>query len=144
EITDNIFNGFIQVSIPADNPAAARGDGRLWVGFQDPQKKEFTEAAYRRTLRMLVGRSPTEFREQQQRELLAQKMRDLVRAPVRVSEPEALGMYIDEKSTASLNYFPVKQSYVGRYLTPHDGEIAEWAKDPANATLVDNLVTSRK
>ena len=149
EVDQEIINGFIHVSVPSDNPQLAYslrvGDGKVYAGFKDQKSKQFDYKVYERTVRMLVGRSPTEFKEEQERELLASKMRELVRAPVRVSEPEALELYVAEKSTAQVTYTPVRQSYVARYAvqaTP--AEIAEWRKDKANEELIATTLSSRK
>ena len=149
EITDDIYNGFIRVSVPSDNPQLAYSlrvaDGRIYVGFRDQKTKQFDMKVYERSIRMLVGRSPTEFREEQGRELLASKVRDLVRAPVRVSEPEALETYVAEKSSATVKYVPVRQSYVARYaVRPTAADVDAWAKDKANEGLVEAAVKSRK
>jgi peptidyl-prolyl cis-trans isomerase D len=149
EITDDIYNGFIRVSVPSDNPQLAYSlrvaDGRIYVGFRDQKTKQFDMKVYERSIRMLVGRSPTEFREEQGRELLASKVRDLVRAPVRVSEPEALETYVAEKSSATVKYVPVRQSYVARYaVRPTAADVDAWSKDKANEGLVEAAVKSRK
>jgi peptidyl-prolyl cis-trans isomerase D len=149
EITEEIFNGFIRVSVPSDNPQLAYSlrvaDGRIYAGFRDQKTHQFDMKAYERSIRMLVGRSPTEFREEQGRELLAAKVRDLVRAPVRVSEPEALEMYVGEKSSATLRYIPIKQSYVARYavkVTP--GDVDAWLKEKGNESLIEDAVKLHK
>ena len=149
EITDDIYNGFIRVSVPSDNPQLAYSlrvaDGRIYVGFRDQKTKQFDMKVYERSIRMLVGRSPTEFREEQGRELLASKVRDLVRAPVRVSEPEALETYVAEKSSATVKYVPVRQSYVARYaVRPTAADVDAWSKDKANEGLVEAAAKSRK
>ena len=80
EITDSIFNGFIQVSVPTDDPSLAYQlrvpDGKIYAGFGDPKTHRFDMKVYERQIKMLVGRSPTEFREEQARELVARR-RDL-------------------------------------------------------------------
>jgi peptidyl-prolyl cis-trans isomerase D len=149
EVLDEIIAGFIHVSLPADRPDMAAslrvGDGRLYVGFKDPKTKEFDQKVYERTIRNLVGRSPTEFREGQARELLASKMRDIVRSPVRVSEGEALDNYINEKSSASLQYVTVSAQYIQKYATPViDSDLEKWAADKENEKKIDELVAQRQ
>jgi peptidyl-prolyl cis-trans isomerase D len=165
EVTDEIYNGFIHVSVPSDNPGLGISlgvtmpcpdtvdrahpevtcDGRIYVGFRDQKSKRFDLKVYERTIKALVGRSPTEFREEQARELVAAKVRDLVRAPIRVSEADALENYVAEKSTAKVAYVPVHQSYVARYAltAPTQKDFDEWMKDKANESLVDSTVTQR-
>jgi parvulin-like peptidyl-prolyl isomerase len=99
---------------------------------------------YERTIRNLVGRSPTEFREEQGREILAAKMRDLVLAPVRVSDAEAEDLYVAEKSSATVGSIAVKQSWVKRWAvqaTP--AEIDAYAKDATVAKEIENILKDR-
>src|SRR5689334_6975560 len=114
EITDSIFHGYVRLSLPSDNLQLQQSlglvDGRVRVGFQDPKTKSFDMKTYERTVKMMTGRSPAEFREWQGRELLAAKMRDLVRTPVRVAEDEALDRYTTERTTATVGYAVVRRS----------------------------------
>ncbi|WP_394822075.1 peptidylprolyl isomerase [Pendulispora albinea] len=149
ELDDSIYQGFIHVSVPSDNPQLAYqlriGEGRLYAGFKDPKSKHFDMAVYKRTIRNLMGRSEIEFREEQGREILAAKMRDLIRAPVRVSEVEALEAYIDEKSSATVESVAVKTSYAGKYaVAATDADVAKWAADKENQKQIDDLVHLRK
>ncbi len=148
EVSDEIIHGFIHVSVPAERPDLAAnlrvGDGRIYVGFKDSKTKEFDVKVYERTIRNLVGRSPAEFREAQAREILAYKMRKIIVAPVRVSEPEALASYINEKSSAEVTFIPVHAGYVARYaIDQNDADIQKWAADKDNAKKVDELVAQR-
>lgn len=149
EAADSIFNGVVHVSVPSDKPdlnfSLGVHDGTIRVNFRDQQTKAFDEKTYKRALKYLADRSPVEFREEQERELRAAKMRDLVRAPVRVSEAEAEESFVGEKSNATLAWIEVKQSYVARYaLDAKDAEIEAWAKEDANKKDVDALFEQRK
>jgi len=149
EVTDQLFNGIIHVSLPSDNPQLAFtlrvADGRMPFNVRDPKTKQFDMKVYERNVRSLMGRSPPEFREEQAREILASKMRDLVRAPVRVSEIEAFEGYVGEKSSATVMYVPVKQSFVARYgLAVSDADVDKWAADKDNAKQISDLVEQRK
>jgi len=152
EVTDAIISGFLRVSIPADKPelqvSLQAYDGKRYFGFwfRDPKTKEFDEKVYKRNLKNLVNESEVEFRDFEEREILAAKMRDLVRAPVRVSETEALGSYLAEKSFAVLTYVEVKPAFVARYSTsaPSEVEIETWAKKPENATIIESTLELRK
>ena len=119
EITDSIFKGFVLVSLPSDQVQMQQGlglmDGRVNVGFKDPKTKQFDMKTYERMVKQITGRSPTEFREWQSREILAGKMRDLVRAPVRVAEDEALDRYKVERTTATVSYAVVRRSWLEKY-----------------------------
>jgi peptidyl-prolyl cis-trans isomerase D len=149
EVTEYIYNGIIHVSVPSDKPELTYSlgvrDGKILVNFRDQTSKTFDMKTYKRQLKYLADRSETEFREEQERELLAAKMRDLVRAPVRVSEAEARESYIGEKSQATLTWIEVKQSYVARYaLDATDAAIDAFANEEANRKEIDALVEERK
>src|SRR5262249_35572092 len=81
----------------------------------------------------------------QERELVAAKMRDMIRAPIRVSDTEATEMYVAEKSSARVSYVPVENKWVGRWAVPaKQEEVDAWLKDKANAALVDATVAQHK
>jgi peptidyl-prolyl cis-trans isomerase D len=155
EINDAIISGFLRVSIPADKPELQADlqppafDGKRYFGywFRDPKTKEFDEKIYERNLKNLVGESEIEFRKFEEQEILAAKMRDLVRAPVRVSEEEALQSYLNEKSFAVTTYIEVRPAFVARYSAAPpvtDAEIEDWAKKPENAQIVSSTLEVRK
>ncbi len=139
EITDSIFHGYVLVSLPSDQVQMQQGlglnDGRVNVGFKDAKTKQFDMKVYERTVKQITGRSPTEFREWQSREILAGKMRDLVRAPVRVAEDEALDRFKIERTTATVNYAVVRRSWLEKYAISSDQkDIDTWSKDKVNLT----------
>jgi peptidyl-prolyl cis-trans isomerase D len=141
EITDSIFKGFILLSVPSDNAQLQRNlgidDGRVNAGFKDPKTKQFDMKTYERLVKQLTGRSPTEFREWQSRELLAAKMRDLIRAPVRVAEDEALDRYKTERTTSTVSYAVVRRSWIEKYgVAAEQKDVDVWAKDKTNLAAV--------
>ncbi len=145
EITDSIFKGDIYVSLPSDNPAVGRqvgfDNGHVNVdqvvpnGYKNKESKQFDMKVYERTVKQLVNRSPSEFREWQARELLAAKMRDLVKAPVRVADDEAFDRYVEERTTATVNHVIVRKGWVEKYAISSEGkDVDDWAK--ANAAKI--------
>ncbi len=133
-----VLGGFIYVSVPMENPRLAMSlripDGYIYAGFKDQKTKAFDMKSYERQVRVITGRSATEFKEWQARELLAAKMRDLVRAPIRVSESEALEMYVGEKSSATISYVPVRFEWAESYMIDASpANVKEWMKDKSNA-----------
>jgi peptidyl-prolyl cis-trans isomerase D len=141
EVTDSIYNGFVLLSLPSDQAQMQRGmgieDGKVNVGFKDPKTKKFEEKTYERLVKQITGRSPAEFREWQTRELLAAKMRDLVRAPVRVAEDEALDRYKTERTTSTVNYTVVRRSWLEKYGVSADAkDIDTWSKDKINVAQI--------
>lgn len=141
EITDSIFHGWVLLSLPSDNPQLSRSlglyDGKVNAGFKDPKTKQFDLKTYERLVKQMTGRSPTEFREWQSRELLAAKMRDLVRAPVRVADDEALDRYTAERTTSTVNYVVARRSWLEKYGIPAEAkDVDAWAKDKVNLAQV--------
>jgi peptidyl-prolyl cis-trans isomerase D len=169
ELTDQLFAGFVRVSIPASDPAVlsqvvlstyqsyaragivsqeiaqAHVDARdtaIPVDFRDPKTKAFDMKVYERRVREISNRSTAEFREEQSRELLAEKMRDVVRAPVRVSEVEAWQDYERRYSTATVGWIAVKESWVERWaVKAAPAEVAAWATQ--HQEEVDKAVADR-
>jgi peptidyl-prolyl cis-trans isomerase D len=146
EVNDTIYKGNILVSLPADNPNLQRQvgffDGKAHVDvFKNKDTKMFDMKTYERNVKQMTGRSPAEFREWQTRELLASKMRDLVRTPVRVADDEAFDRFVTERTTATVSYAVVRKSWVEKYAVPSDPKDVEtWAKDKKNLASVKTNV----
>jgi peptidyl-prolyl cis-trans isomerase D len=146
EVNDSIYKGTLLVSLPADNPNLQRQvgffDGKAHVDvFKNKDTKLFEMKTYERNVKSMTGRSPAEFREWQSRELLAAKMRDLVRTPVRVADDESFDRFVTERTTATVNYAVVRKSWVEKYAVPSDPKDVEaWAKDKKNLAGVKTNV----
>lgn len=147
EITDSIFHGDIYLSLPSDNPAVGRqlglDNGRVNVdhlipnGYKNKETKQFDLKIYERTVKQLANRSPSEFREWQARELLAAKMRDLVKTPIRVADDEAFDRYVEERSTATVGYVIVRKGWIEKYAISSEGkDIDDWARANASNIVV--------
>jgi peptidyl-prolyl cis-trans isomerase D len=150
ETTDAILKGRIYFSLPSTLPPGAfpPGMARGFLEtneFKDKKSKEFDYKTYQRALRAMFGRSETEFHEEQERELLAHKMRELVRAPVRVSESEAYEAFERERNSAVLSYIHVPSSFAGTFaLDASDKAVASFLEDKTNADVVNATFESRK
>lgn len=170
EVTDQLWAGYVRVSIPAAEPQIENTvlqemvqsyvraglvsqdnaqtllnarETAIPVDFRDPKTKSFDMKTYERTVRNLSNRSTTEFREGQTRELLAAKMRGVVRDPIRVSDAEAWGEYQRRYSTANVTWIPVKESWAARWavdVTPAD--VDAWVK--AHQADFDKMFEERK
>lgn len=147
EITDSIFRGDIHVSLPSDDPSIparvgfpnnmANVNELIPNGYRNKDTKQFDMKIYERTIKQLVNRSPSEFRDWQARELLAAKMRDLIRAPVRVADDEAFDKFVEERSTSTVSYVVVRKGWVEKYAVPSEQQkIDEWAKDNGSKIMV--------
>lgn len=157
EVTDQLYAGYVRVSVPAADPQVAQSilyemyqsygraglvpqdvaqahfndrDTVIPVDFRDPKTRMFDMKVYERQVRNLSNRSSVEFREEQSRELLAAKMRDVVRGPVRVSESEAWQEYDRRYSTGIVTWIPVKESWAARWAVDvKPGAVDAWIKD---------------
>ncbi len=141
EITDSIFRGNVLLSLPSDQAqmqmSMGIADGKVNVGFKDPKTKQFDMKVYEKTVKQFTGRSPVEFREWQSRELLAAKMRDLVRAPVRIAEEEALERFTIERTTSTVSYAVVRRSWLEKYaIAADEKDIEIWSRDKINLAQI--------
>lgn len=147
EITNSIFHGDIYLSLPADNQQAQRqigfdngktsADRLVPNGFKNKDTKAFDLKVYERNIKQLVNRSPAEFREWQARELLAAKMRDLIKAPVRIADDEAFSRYVEERSTSIVNYIVVRKGWIEKYGISSEGkDVDAWQKDNGAKIMV--------
>jgi peptidyl-prolyl cis-trans isomerase D len=149
ELNEQLVAGRLHVSLPSDKESMAYSlridQGLVHENFRDPKTKEFDIKTYERSLKVIARQSPADFRESQSRELLAAKMRDLVKAPVRVSEQEALDAYLSEKSSATLSFVNVPQKFAARYhVAVSDADVDKWAAEEANKKLVEAGVSAHK
>jgi peptidyl-prolyl cis-trans isomerase D len=170
EVTDELYAGYVRESIPAADPAIARqvleamyqsyayagivsrdiaiahvndGDTAIPVDFRDPKSQAFDMKVYERKVRNLANRSTEEFREAQAREMLAAKVRDVIRDPVRVSEDEALEGYKRQYETAILTWIPVKEAWAARWaVAAAPAAVDAWVK--AHQTEFDSTLAERQ
>jgi len=170
EVTEQLYAGYVRVSIPAADPSVAQSvlsemyqsyarvglmpqevaqahfnerDTAIPVDFRDPKTKMFDMKIYERQVRNLSNRSTTEFREKQSRDLLAAKMRDVVRDPVRISDTEAWQEYERQRSTATVTWIPVKESWAMRWaVQAKSADLDAWATE--HKAEVDTTLDERK
>jgi peptidyl-prolyl cis-trans isomerase D len=158
EVTDQLYSGFVRASVPSADPSVAQSilqemyqsyaraglvsqevaqahfndrDTAIPVDFRDPKSKMFDMKVYERQVRNLSNRSTSEFRGEQARELLAAKMRDVIRAPIRVSETEAWEEYRRRYETATVGWIPVKESWAARWAgaSASQADVDAWVKE---------------
>ncbi len=96
----------------------------------------FDYKKYERVVRTTTNRGAKEFKDMQRREVLAERMRRLVRARVRVSENEAFLAYERETSKAVVNTAQVKRDWFAKYVVDtSDAAVDAWATE--NQSQVD-------
>jgi len=155
DVEAELLNGRAHVSLPAadaQNLSYQLGlcrraeDGRGCESGTDTMVRElhvkrtpdepFDYAVYEREVRILANRGPKEFKEMQQRELMAARLRDLVREPVRVSEVEALALFEQERSTAVIRSVVLSRDWFAKYsIDLSAAALEKWASE--NKSLVD-------
>lgn len=98
---------------------------------------------YERQIRMLANRGPKEFKDMQERELLAARMRDIVRSRVRIPEPEAFLLFERDRSKVVLRSVNLKRDWFAKYVVELDaGAVDKWSL--ANQQQVDGDWNNRK
>ncbi len=92
--------------------------------------QEIDDELFGRVVRSMTNRSPKEFMKMQGRELLAARMRDLVRSWIRVSEDEGFDAFEREKSKAVVRFVRIDSEWAAKYLTDSsDAAVDKWSAD---------------
>jgi parvulin-like peptidyl-prolyl isomerase len=111
-------------------PGADRGVRTLRSGSGD---RTFDYKLYERELRLTANRGPREFRDMQEREMLADRMRKLVQSRVRVSDAEVAFL----AQQAVIRSVQVSRSWFAKYvLDQSDDAVDRWSfehKDQVDA-----------
>lgn len=101
------------------------------------QDGRFDSKIYERVIRTYTNRGPKQFREMQARELIAGRMRDIIRSRARVSPDEAFGIYQRQASTATVEYIALDREWFGRYVVDlSPASVSAWAS--AHQSEVDD------
>ena len=157
ELDSQLMEGRTRLSLPAEHeaqlsaqlrlckpegPACALGtEGIRMLPVKD--SGAFNPDLYRRLVRNYAGRGPKQFKEMQQRELLAARMRHLIRSQVRVSESEAFLLWERERSQATIRSVNARSDWMARYvLNLSEADVDEWAMN--NKETIDTRVAREK
>jgi peptidyl-prolyl cis-trans isomerase D len=144
DVDDELQKGRVRVSLPA----AYTSELAYYFGLclADPRDRscepntegvrhldvmtdgKFDYERYARSVRIYANRSPKEFKEMQERETIAARLRALVRSRVRISDAEAFGLFERERSRAVARVVELHASWFAKYaLAPTDREIDDFA-----------------
>jgi peptidyl-prolyl cis-trans isomerase D len=110
EVTAEIAAGRAHVSLAANDVRelaynlGLREDLVREIPVKSPKTKKFDARYAEKQIRYYSMMSPTEFREYQRSEMVAQRVRDIVKSRVRVSENEAFEKFSRDKSTVTLDF----------------------------------------
>lgn len=134
ELDDELSHGRARVSLPTSHMgqlAMSLGLGADLVRLlpvRSTQTEEFDYKIYERVVRNYTNRSPREFKEMQKREMIAQRVRDLVRSRVRVSEVEAYTSWEREHTRAVARVVSIKRDWIAKWVVDgSDGAVDDWA-----------------
>ncbi|WP_437960110.1 peptidylprolyl isomerase [Sorangium sp. So ce119] len=149
ELTAELGTGRVRVSLPADKirqigyALNLREDLIRYLDVRNRQTKKFDNKQYERQIRNITKMSPTDFRDYQRKELIAARMRDFIRARVRVGENEAFEQFSREKSTRTLSYVRFdRRFYSDLVVDTSEKAIQAWAD--ANKEELDKTWEGRK
>ncbi|WP_438020135.1 peptidylprolyl isomerase [Sorangium sp. So ce315] len=149
ELTAELGAGRVRVSLPADKirqigyALGIREDLIRYLDVRNRQTKKFDNKQYERQIRAITKMSPNDFRDYQRKELIAARMRDFIRARVRVGENEAFEQFSREKSTRTLSYVRFdRRFYSDLVVDTSEKAIQAWAD--ANKEELDKTWEGRK
>jgi parvulin-like peptidyl-prolyl isomerase len=115
KVDEELARGRFHFSMPA-----AR-DGQLpmlkMVNVRSPETEEFNYELYQRMVRNAARMSTKDFKVNQTEELIATRMRDLVKVGVRVSETEAYGEFERARSRATVRVAQLHARWFQRFST---------------------------
>jgi peptidyl-prolyl cis-trans isomerase D len=149
ELDDELASGRARISLPIANAAYLGYSLELgddWVrplSVKSAQTDQFDYKIYERIVRNATNRSPKEFKEMQRREIIAARMRDLIRSRVRVSEHEAWLTYERERSTAVARVASIPREWFAKWVVDLSDEATDaWIS--ANREQVDQAWQSAR
>jgi peptidyl-prolyl cis-trans isomerase D len=149
ELDNELVAGRAHVSLPVEHARMLGYSLRLGpdmvrlLPVTSPENKAFDYKVYDRVVRQFTNRSPTEFKAMQREEVLAARMRDLVRARVRVGDDEAFTTYQREKSSATIRFAAFRRNWFARHaLDLSPAAVDAWAK--SHEEEVNRVFETRK
>lgn len=153
ELNEELFDGRVRVSLPAATPdniyaqlwlcpalpspferrsvyCAPEGPrGVRMLPVKSTKTQRFDYDLYERSVRMQTNRSPKEFKQMQRRELVAERLREMVRSWARVSEGEVWTAYESRESKVVVRYAELQRDWFMKYVVQAaDGQVDDWAK----------------
>ena len=158
DITASLAKGRAYVSLPADkeremayylgllSPQSRR---IVWetpfrvLQVKNPKTKTFDVKTYDKTIRNITKLSPADYREFQREEMVAARMRDLIRSRVHVSEAEGYDDYARRKSTLTLSYLELDRNFFADlFVDPSQKLVDDWAA--RNADEINKTYEAKK
>jgi peptidyl-prolyl cis-trans isomerase D len=155
EVSAEIVAGRAHVSLPADkaratgyslgliDPRRPMSDLISPLSVKDKKSKKFDAKAAEKDIRRRTRLSPAEFREFQRQELVAARMRELIRSRVRISENEAFEEFARLKSTAQIDFVRLDRTFYADIVVDTSPKaVQDWADK--NKEELDKVWEGRK
>ena len=158
ELTKELAKGRAFVSLPADKeremgyylgllgPAPQRLEWEVpfrAMQVKSAKTKTFDFKQYEKSVRLMTKLSVEDFRDFQRQEIIAARMRDIVRSRVHVAESEGYSEYSKMKSTATLSYVKLDASfYNDLFVDASPKNVDEWAAK--NQDAINKQYDARK
>ncbi|MCA9601507.1 MAG: peptidylprolyl isomerase [Myxococcales bacterium] len=130
----------LYVTVSTDAPPSLP-QGELGFDVKD-DKGNFDEKLLKNRIQYQLRRSVNEFAKAQADEILAEHMRDVIRASVRVSPEEIWAEFADETDRANVDYVRFSPSHYLDKAELSDAEIGAW--QAAHAEEVDKQYEAQK
>ncbi len=134
DVNDQLRKGRVHVSLPVQSGELMAMNLQMTddfvrlMPFQNPETKQFDYKIYKRVIRTQTNRSEPEFKEMQRQELIAARMRDLVRSRARIGDAEAFDIFQRDRATASIDSVSFHRAwFAARYLDTSAGALEAWA-----------------
>jgi len=118
----------------ARNPVCAEDGPRgvRMIPVKNSKTQRYDYEIYQRNLRVYANRSPKEFRKMQREELVAERMRELIRSQVVVAEAEAYDAYVRDNTKVVARTATLKRDWFTKYVVQiSDAVVDDWAADNA-------------
>lgn len=149
DLDDALALGQVHFSWPADAPipqALAAGQafpktGALptltYLRVRNSKTQAFDYDIYRRQVQNRLRMSPKHFKAQQEAEVVAARVKEMLTNPVRVSEDEVFQQFERERSNATARVVEAKQSWFRRFaVSPDPAAVQKFANE--KQALVDD------
>ena len=149
DVRAEVAKGRAHVSLPVADAYTLGNSLRLgedmirFIPVKNPKTKQFEMKMYEKEVPARTHLSVKDFLEYQKSELLAARMRELIRSQVRVSDTEGYEKYARDKSTVALEYARFDRRFFGDVVVDSSAKnVADWAEVHKNE--VDKVWDARK
>jgi peptidyl-prolyl cis-trans isomerase D len=146
-LEEDLMAGRVRASLPAEVlpdlafrlglcPASSAGYGCApgadypvrQLQVKRTEGEPFDYKLYERQVRLVTNRGPKEFKEMQERELLAARMRDIVRSRVRIPDPEAFLLFERDRTKVVIRSVNLKRDWFAKYAVEiSDDVVSKWS-----------------